>query len=77
MYSTGRLGWLAVAIPGSSTPMQVSTPLTTDEKTFLLLVVEANVFQIDAASLAGRGATSREYARVARHARATADALRG
>lgn len=54
----GRQSGNPQAAPGSSTRMSVSTPLTTDEKSFLSEVAQANVFQIDAASLAGRTAAS-------------------
>lgn len=62
----GRQGGNPQAAPGSSTPMQVSPALTTDERTFLLSVAQADVFQIDAASLAGRKAASPRVRALAR-----------
>lgn len=49
--------------------MQISTPLTTDEKSFLLGIAQSDVFQMDAASLAGCKATSREVRALTRAAR--------
>lgn len=54
----GKQGGNPAAAPGSSTPTQVSTPLTTDERHFLLEVAQADVFQMDAASLAAGKSTS-------------------
>jgi len=53
-----RQGANPEAAPGSSTPMNVSTPLTAHEHAFVRAVAQADVFQIDAASLAGRKAQS-------------------
>jgi putative membrane protein len=54
----GRQSGNPLAAPGASTPMHVSPALTTDEKSFLREVSGADLFQMEAASLAMTKASS-------------------